>query len=115
MRAYLTRDPVADGTHRASVRRAAAQATDDLTRNLIDNAPPGWGHQVSRGERTRVVAVAVRPAEADLPPDNPAQVWRKVTATLNVTGYETARRTALLRVELTLTRAGWRVSRVLGV
>ncbi|MFD9270935.1 hypothetical protein ACFWB1_26105 [Streptomyces goshikiensis] len=115
VRAYLSRDPLADGTHRASVRRAAPWATDDLTRNLTDQQPPGWGRQVSRGEATKAGAVTARPAGPDLPPDNEAQVWRTVAATLTITGYETTQRTDTLKVEITRTTAGWRVSRVLGV
>ncbi|MEW2374247.1 hypothetical protein AB0940_33570 [Streptomyces sp. NPDC006656] len=114
-RAYLSRDPLADQTHRASVRRAAAWATEDLTRNLTEHAPPRWGQQVSRGEITRVTGVVVRPADPGLPPDNEAQVWRTVTATIDVTGYERSRRADTLSVELTRTTSGWRVSRVLGV
>ncbi|MEU3670821.1 hypothetical protein [Streptomyces virginiae] len=114
-RAYLTRDPLTDQTHRASVRRAAEWATEDLTRNLTDHTPAGWGRQVSRGEATRVTDVAVRPAGTDLPPDNAAQVWRIAAAEVDVAGDETSRRTDTLRVELTRTTAGWRVSRVLGV
>ncbi|MFI5672730.1 hypothetical protein [Streptomyces sp. NPDC051704] len=114
-RAYLTRDPLADQTHRASVRRAAAWATEDLTRNLTEHTPAGWGQQVSRGEATRVTGVAVRPAGPDLPPDNAAQVWRIAAAEVDVAGDENSRRTDTLRVELTRTTAGWRVSRVLGV
>ncbi|MFC9825247.1 hypothetical protein ACFWG6_28930 [Streptomyces erythrochromogenes] len=114
-RAYLTRDPLTDQTHRASVRRAAAWATEDLTRNLTEHTPAGWGRQVSRGEATRVTDVAVRPAGTDLPPDNAAQVWRIAAAEVDVAGDENSRRTDTLRVELTLTTAGWRVSRVLGV
>ncbi|MFD8633742.1 hypothetical protein [Streptomyces sp. NPDC059533] len=115
VRAYLSRDPVADGSHRACARRAAAWATEDLTRNLTELAPPGWGRQVSRGEATRVTAVDVRPAGPDLPPDNAAQLWRAVGAAVEATGYEPTQRTDELRVELTRTTAGWRVSRVLGV
>ncbi|MFJ3728682.1 hypothetical protein ACIPYQ_39785 [Streptomyces sp. NPDC090045] len=114
-RAYLSRDPLTDQTHRASVRRAAAWATEDLTRNLTEHTPAGWGRQVSRGEATRVTDVAVRPAGTDLPPDNAAQVWRLAAAEVDVAGDETSRRTDTLRVELTRTTAGWRVSRVLGV
>ncbi|MFE2879197.1 hypothetical protein ACFXG6_32925 [Streptomyces roseus] len=115
VRAYLTRDPLVDQTHRASVRRAATWATDDLTRNLSDTVLPGWGRQVSRGEATRVRDVAVRPAGDDLPPDNAAQVWRTVAATVDVTGDDAAQRTDTLHVEISRTTAGWRVSRVLGV
>ncbi|MGW6865903.1 hypothetical protein [Streptomyces sp. NPDC054901] len=115
VRAYLTRDPLADGTHRASVRRAAPWATEDLTGNLTELVPPGWGRQISRGEATRAGTVAARPAGPDLPPDNQAQVWRTVAATLTVTGYETTHRTDTLHVEITRTTSGWRVSRVLGV
>ncbi|WP_331723303.1 hypothetical protein [Streptomyces sp. NBC_00105] len=114
-RAYLTRDPLVDQTHRASVRRAAAWATEDLTRNLTEHIPAGWGRQVSRGEATRVTDVAVRPAGTDLPPDNAAQVWRITAAEVDVAGDGNSRRTDTLRVELTRTTAGWRVSRVLGV
>lgn len=115
VRAYLTRDPQADQDHRASVQRAAPWATADLTRNLTDTTPPGWGRQVSRGESTRVTSAAARPAGPDLPADNPAQLWRTVTATVDVTGYEKSRRTDTLSVEVSRTTTGWRVSRVLGV
>nr|WSX47571.1 hypothetical protein OG409_00395 [Streptomyces sp. NBC_00974]WSX54285.1 hypothetical protein OG409_38515 [Streptomyces sp. NBC_00974] len=115
VRAYLSRDPLADGTYRASARRAAPWATDDLTRNLTEQQPPGWGRQVSRGEATKAGAVAARPAGPDLPSDNQAQVWRAVAASLTVTGDETTQRTDTLQVEITRTTAGWRVSRVLGV
>ncbi|MFD8025788.1 hypothetical protein ACFV6G_35915 [Streptomyces lavendulae] len=115
VRAYLSRDPVADQSHRPSVRRAASWAVPELTQSLIRQAPPGWGRQVSRGEATRVTATAVRPAGDDLPPDSPAQVWRAVTATVQATGYETATRAEVLRVEIMRTTAGWRVSRALGV
>ncbi|WP_328966207.1 hypothetical protein [Streptomyces virginiae] len=114
-RAYLTRDPLVDQTHWASVRRAAAWATEDLTRNLTELVSAGWGRQVSRGEATRVTGVAVRPAGLDLPPDNQAQVWRIAAAEVDVAGDDSSRRTDTLRVELTRTTAGWRVSRVLGV
>ncbi|MFD8954630.1 hypothetical protein ACFV0B_37890 [Streptomyces xanthophaeus] len=115
VRAYLTRDPQADQDHRASAQRAAQWATADLTRNLTNTVPLGWGRQVSRGESTRVTAAAARPAGPDLPPDNPAQMWRVVAATVDVTGYDRSRRTDTLSVEVSRTTIGWRVSRVLGV
>ncbi|MEU8779986.1 hypothetical protein AB0D01_39740, partial [Streptomyces sp. NPDC048606] len=115
VRALLTRDPLADGSHRPSVSRAARWATPELTASLERAPAPGWGRQVSRGEVTRVVAVAVVPAGEDLPPDSPAQVWRRVTATVQADGYASVRRDDVVQVEVMLTTAGWRVARVLGV
>ncbi|MFD6879708.1 MULTISPECIES: hypothetical protein [unclassified Streptomyces] len=116
VRAYLSRDPLVDGSHRPSVERAAAWATADLTRSLLRSPAPGWGRQVSRGETTTVESVAVRPGGPDLPPDNAAQVWRTAEAQVSARGYApAARRAETLQVEVMLTTVGWRVSRVVGV
>ncbi|MFD8147374.1 hypothetical protein [Streptomyces sp. NPDC059708] len=114
VRAWLTRDPVADRTWRAAVQRAAPWATRELTADLRRRPDQRWGAIVSAGEITRATAVTVAPAGGDLPPDAPGRVWRIVTATVDADGYVHATRTEHVTVEVMEMTTGWRVSRVLG-
>ncbi|MFH9355161.1 hypothetical protein [Kitasatospora sp. NPDC017646] len=117
VRLYLTRDPVKDQDHKASVERAAPYLTPALTANLEGHSDPAFTKLVSQGSATATVtAVTVGPADPGLPPDTPLRVWRKVTATIEVRGYATTTQTTVLQAEVTLGDGDqWRVSALLGL
>lgn len=113
LRQYLTRNPPQDRDHTASVRRAAPYLTRSLAINLTASSDPAYGRLVSRGGISTVRKVTVRPAGASLPVDTPLRVWRTVTATVDVTGYEDYSEQVTLRTEVINTGTEWRVSRIL--
>ncbi|MFD9819066.1 hypothetical protein [Streptomyces violascens] len=116
VRAYLTRNPPADGDHGASVLRAAPYMTPGLTENLASSNDPGWDRLVSNGGVATVGAVKVGPADTGLPTDSPLRVWRKVEATVNVEGYKKYSEQTTLQLELSnSTGTAWHVSRILGL
>ncbi|MFF2548374.1 hypothetical protein ACFVUY_38255 [Kitasatospora sp. NPDC058063] len=117
VRLYLTRDSVKDQDHKASVERAAPYLTPALVANLEGHTDPGFVKLVSQGAASaKVTAVTLAPADPGLPPDTPLRIWRKVTATITVTGYDTTTQTTVLQAEVTQTDDGqWRVSALLGL
>ncbi|MFD9593073.1 hypothetical protein ACFWA9_09985 [Kitasatospora sp. NPDC059973] len=116
LRLYLTRDPMADRNHRASVERAAAYLEPALAANLVGNNDPGFDKLNSQSANARVTAVQVGPADPNLPVDNPLRVWRKAVVSLDVKGYTETTQTTTVQVEVTNDGAGeWRVSRILGL
>ncbi|MEU8516345.1 hypothetical protein AB0C76_32900 [Kitasatospora sp. NPDC048722] len=117
IRLYLTRDTVKDQDHKASVERAAPYLTPALTANMEGHSDPGFTKLVSQGAAAaKVTTVTTAPADSTLPPDTPLRVWRKVTATITVTGYDTTTQTTVLSAEVTLTDDNqWRVSALLGL
>ncbi|WTX01053.1 hypothetical protein OG216_47435 (plasmid) [Streptomycetaceae bacterium NBC_01309] len=124
VRAYLTRDPLADQSHTAAVDRAAPWAVAALTANLSAYRDPAFDRLVSLGASSTVTAVDVRPAATGLPPDTPLRVWRQTAVRITLTGEDgpTDHPTATvveeirtLQVELVAGSGGWLVSRVLGV
>ncbi|MFD8597725.1 hypothetical protein ACFV1L_22245 [Kitasatospora sp. NPDC059646] len=116
LRLYLTRDPMLDRTHRASVDRAEPYLEPALYGNLTGNDDPGWNKLNSQSANATVTDVAVGPDGTDLPPDNPLRVWRKAVVTLAIKGYTDTTQTITLHVEVTSDGAGqWRVSRIMGL
>ncbi|MET9183257.1 hypothetical protein ABZX88_34360 [Kitasatospora aureofaciens] len=117
VRLYLTRDTVKDQDHKESIERAAPYLTPALVANLEGHSDPGFTKLVSQGAASaKVTAVTLAPADPNLPPDTPLRIWRKVTATVTVTGYDTTTQTTVLQAEVTLTDGGqWRVSAILGL
>ncbi|MET8703664.1 hypothetical protein ABZW10_33155 [Kitasatospora sp. NPDC004723] len=115
VRLYLTRDPVKDQDHRASVDRAAPYLTAALVDNLKAHTDPAFDKLNSQSGIATVTAVTLAPAGTDLPPDNPLRIWRKATAAVTVEGYTTTTQTTELRVEVTLDGDRWRVSAILGL
>ena len=114
-RHYLTRNPPVDGSHAASVGRAAAWMTPALAANLAGSPDPDFDKLVSRGGISKVTRVKVTTAGSDLPGDTPLRIWRTVTATVSVHGYTSYTQTRTLQTELIRTAQGWLVSRILGV
>lgn len=115
IRQYLTRNPPQDHDHRASVHRAAPYLTPTLALNLSESSDPAYGRLVSRGGISTVRTVTVKPAGTSLPVDTPLRVWRRITATVDVHGYEDYSEVIVLDLELVFTGQGWRVSRMLGL
>jgi hypothetical protein len=116
VRAYLTRDPLADQSHTAAVDRAAPWAVAALTANLAAYPDPAFDRLVSLGATATVTAVDVgRPAQG-LPADTPLRVWRQAVAQITLASDErTSTETRTVQVELVSGNGGWLVSRVLGV
>ncbi|MFC5147509.1 hypothetical protein [Streptomyces aureoversilis] len=117
-RAYLTRNPLVDKTHTASVDRAAPWMTDALVVNLKQFDDKAWAELVSNGGVSKVDKVTVGPADDDRvrkQADTPVRVWRKVSVDLTVQGYRKYTETRVYLTEIMLTSDGWRVARVLGV
>lgn len=114
-RAYYTRDPYKDQTHRMSVDRASRWMTSQLRTNLSESSDPEWGKLVSRGGVSKVTAVKVAPAGTKLPADTPLRVWRTLTVAMKVHGYDDYTENRTVRAELTRSGDQWQVSRVLGV
>ena len=113
---YLTRDPLKDRDHVASVDRAAPFLEPALVSNLEEHADPGFDKLTSQSANATVTAVTVGPRDPGLPQDNPLRVWRHVTATLDVKGYTETTQQEVMQVEVTNNGAGeWRVSRILGL
>ncbi|MGN9821925.1 hypothetical protein ACTMUQ_42435 [Streptomyces sp. SD11] len=116
VRLYLTRNPPKDREHTASVLRAEPYMTASLVENLAAHTDKQWAKLVSRGGVSTVRTVRVEPAGTDLPVDTPIRVWRKITAKVDVEGYEDYSETTVLQAELTNGNGdGWRVSRILGL
>ncbi|MBT2384057.1 hypothetical protein [Streptomyces sp. ISL-11] len=117
-RAYLTRNPVLDKTHIASVERAAPWMTDSLVANLKHFDDKAWGELVSNGGISKVDEVTVGPADDDRvrkQADTETRVWRKTSVDITVQGYRKYNETRVYLTEVMLTSDGWRVGRVLGV
>ncbi|MGW2255407.1 hypothetical protein ACWCXH_35305 [Kitasatospora sp. NPDC001660] len=118
-RVYLTRNPMTDHNHAASVHRAAKWMAPPLVDNLTTYPDPAFDALVSRAGVATVTAVKVESAGNDLPGDSPLRVWRKVTATIAVAGqggHDSYTDTRVLTEEMTTSGDGqWRVSRILGV
>ncbi|MFD4535578.1 hypothetical protein ACFWNL_35900 [Kitasatospora sp. NPDC058397] len=116
LRLYLTRDPIADRTHKPSVDRAGPYMTPALIANLQGHSDPTFDKLVSQSATATVTDVALGPADTTLPPDTPLRVWRKATITVRTDGYTTETQTTVLTVEATLLDGDqWFVSAVLGV
>jgi len=112
---YLTRNPVLDQDHTASVERAAPYLEPDLEQNLSAHTDTAWEKLVADGGVATVTAVKVGPAAAGLPVDTPLRVWRQVTATVVVKGYSNYTSATVLQVEVTNDGGQWHVSRILGL
>ncbi|MFD0270867.1 hypothetical protein ACFVGY_30530 [Streptomyces sp. NPDC127106] len=116
MRAYLTRNPPKEETHKAVIQRAAPYMAPALVANLSEHSDPAWDRLVSRGGVSSVRTVAVTPSGTTLPVDTPLRVWRKATATVDVEGYTKYSETTALDLELMSSGDGtWRVTRIQGV
>ncbi|MEJ8654797.1 hypothetical protein WKI65_43865 [Streptomyces sp. MS1.AVA.3] len=120
VRAYTTRRPIRDGSHTASVQRAAPYASAPLVANLERYADRDFDELVAaqaKASRPTKVAIALPSAKQRPAPDTPVRVWRQATVTLQVTGNATYTYTRHLTVEVQRSDVGapWMVTRVLGI
>ncbi|MFF3764642.1 hypothetical protein ACFYYR_11225 [Streptomyces sp. NPDC001922] len=114
IKAFLTRDPVEDQGHEASVRRAAPWMTTALKDNLIEHPDPDYTKLVILGGVATVKHVTVEKAGTDLPGDIPkARVYRAATSRIAVKAEKTTIQTRELHLEMLYRDHGWVVSRIL--
>ncbi|MFI1621870.1 hypothetical protein ACH4VT_33670 [Streptomyces lydicus] len=114
-RAYYSRNPPQDRTHRGVAERASRLMTKQLTANLSEHSDPDWDKLVSRGGISTVTGAKVSLAGTDLPADTPLRVWRQIAVTIKVAGYTHYTDTRTVQAELSRLGDQWRVSRVLGL
>ncbi len=115
-RAYLTRNPPEDGDHTAAVDHASPWMSSALTVNLTEHDDRLWNELVSRGGISEVTEVTIGEADPELGIDTPLRIWRELTVTTDVEGYENYTDTHTLQVEVSQqTDATWLVTRVLGL
>ncbi|WP_432094908.1 hypothetical protein [Streptomyces sp. bgisy100] len=114
LKAFLTRDPVEDQGHEASVRRASPWMTSALRDNLVEHPDPAYTKLVILGGVATVKHVTVEKAGTDLPGDIPkARVYRAATSRIAVKAEKTTIQTRELHLEMLYRDHGWVVSRIL--
>ncbi|OEV09331.1 hypothetical protein [Streptomyces nanshensis] len=118
--AYTARRPLQDGSHKASVDRAAPYASEALIANLKGHQDRDFNKLVaSQAEQATPTKIVVSgPTGKDRPAaDTSIRRWLATTITLDVeaTDSYTYTRTLTLEISRSDTSGPWMVTRVLGV
>ncbi|MEU5425777.1 hypothetical protein AB0H73_09230 [Streptomyces olivoreticuli] len=118
--AYCTRRPLQDGSHTASVERAAPYASKPLVANLRRHRDKDFDRLVAAQaiEAKATKVDLANPSGTQRPgPDTDVRVYRQAKVTVEVKGTDTYTYTRELTAEIQRTEVGqpWMVTRLLGV